>query len=305
MKILVIFTGGTIGSQIKDGWISPDNSAKYELIANYRGKAKFDTLSPYTILSEQLSATELNMLTECVFDNLDKGYDGIIVTHGTDTLQYSASVLGLMLGECKIPVVMVSANYPLSDKRSNGHINFKTAVEFIKKKQKGVFVAYKNTNEKHAHIHNAVHILRHAECTDEVYSLENQPYCIGRKVNKKHIPLTDEERQGTGRVLLCEKPEILKIDSIPADSFNYDLSRYKAVLISPYHSGTLNTLSENFKGFCQRAKEKNVEIFVPNVKCGIAYESSKIFCELGLKILPYCTQTKAYMELWINLSKKR
>ncbi len=305
MKILVIFTGGTIGSEVKDGWISPDSSAKYELIANYKGKAEFETLSPYTILSEQLSATEINKLTECVFDNIDKGFDGIIVTHGTDTLQYSASALGLMLGECKIPVVLVSANYPLHDKRSNGHINFKTAVDFIRKKHKGVFVAYKNTNEKHAHIHNAVHVLRHAECTDEVYSLDNQPLYIGKKMNKKHLPLTDREKQGTGRVSLCENPEILKIDSFPADNFLYNLDLYKAVIISPYHSGTLNTLSGKFQEFCQKAKEKNIEIFVPNVGYGITYESSKLFHELGLKILPYCTQTKAYMELWINLSKKR
>lgn len=305
MRILVVFTGGTIGSEVKDGWISPGSSAKYELIANYKGKVEFETLSPYTILSEQLSANELNMLTECVFQNIDKGFDGIIVTHGTDTLQYSASALGLMLGKCKVPVVFVSANYPLCDKRSNGHINFKTAVEFIKTKQNGVFVAYKNTNEKHANIHNAVHVLRHAECTDEVYSLDNQPLYIGKKLNRNHLPLTDEEKVGTGRILLKENPEILKIDSFPNDSFEYDLSKYKAVIISPYHSGTLNTLSEKFQQFCKKAKEKNVEIFVPNVRYGITYESSKLFRELGLKILPYCTQTKAYMELWINLSKKR
>ena len=45
MKILVIFTGGTIGSEVKDGWISPDSSAKYELIANYKGKVQFEYLT--------------------------------------------------------------------------------------------------------------------------------------------------------------------------------------------------------------------------------------------------------------------
>ena len=54
MKILVVFTGGTIGSCYNDGVISPDSSTRYKLIEMYKqngGYAEFDAISPYTVLS--------------------------------------------------------------------------------------------------------------------------------------------------------------------------------------------------------------------------------------------------------------
>ena len=139
MKVLVIFTGGTIGSQLSNGWISPDGHTKRELIRRYEeeygNSVQFVTKAPYSILSENLSSKKINILVKTVLESLDGGYDGIIVTHGTDTLQYSAAALSLALGNECIPVLLVSGNYPLDDSRSNGHINFAAAVEFIKQKK--------------------------------------------------------------------------------------------------------------------------------------------------------------------------
>lgn len=62
MKILVVFTGGTIGSCYNDGVISPDSSTSYKLIEMYKqngGYAEFDAISPYTVLSENLTASIL------------------------------------------------------------------------------------------------------------------------------------------------------------------------------------------------------------------------------------------------------
>ena len=42
MKILVVFTGGTIGSSVSDGWISPDDSMKYRLISEFRKNSDTD-----------------------------------------------------------------------------------------------------------------------------------------------------------------------------------------------------------------------------------------------------------------------
>ena len=127
MRILTVFTGGTIGSSLSKGAISPN------------------TVAPYTVLSENLSAEYLEKLRSCVEDNLNSGYDGIVVTHGTDTLQYSAAYLDLTLGLIETPVVLVSSNYPLPYSRANGLENFAAAVDFIRSKQgRGVFVSYLN-----------------------------------------------------------------------------------------------------------------------------------------------------------------
>ena len=93
MKILVIFTGGTIGSSIKDGWISTDSATKYALIEKYKenfgADISFETTEPYFLLSENLNADTLNLLIASVKSATEKNYDGIIITHGTDTLHFS------------------------------------------------------------------------------------------------------------------------------------------------------------------------------------------------------------------------
>ena len=62
MKILVIMTGGTIGSAVKDGWITNDVAAKSKLFGKVANSSIELTVStPYTILSENLSANELNL----------------------------------------------------------------------------------------------------------------------------------------------------------------------------------------------------------------------------------------------------
>ena len=44
------------------------------------------------------------MLVRTVKENADKGYDGIIVTHGSDTLQYSAAAIGYCMGLESLPI---------------------------------------------------------------------------------------------------------------------------------------------------------------------------------------------------------
>ena len=128
MRILVIFTGGTIGSTVTDGWISPDGATRYTLINAYQAahgeEISFSIRAPYSILSENLSAKNLTALTNEVCAAVKEDFDGVIVTHGTDTLQYAAAALAYATGNDCIPTVLVSSNYPLNDPRTNGHQNF-------------------------------------------------------------------------------------------------------------------------------------------------------------------------------------
>ena len=55
---------------------------------------------------------------------MKNAYDGVIITHGTDTLQYTAAFTGYIMAGAQIPIVLVSANYVLEDVRSNGVDNF-------------------------------------------------------------------------------------------------------------------------------------------------------------------------------------
>lgn len=292
MKILTILTGGTIGSSFCREFISLDHNSKNELLNGYE-HIEIDTFSPYTILSEHLNGDYLNMLLAAVGENLNKDYDGIIVTHGTDTLQYSASALSIAYNNAQIPVVLVSSNYVLQDPRANGKYNFKYAVEFIKEKIGGVFVSYKNTGGK-PEIHQGNMLLPHEIYSDDVKSIggafgyfENEKF-IQQGVIKKYKTISNINPGKNSPVLW------LKIHpgmSLP------DTNNYNAVLLEAYHSGTLPTLSPEFRNFCQNA---NVPIFVIGAKEGPQYDSVKEYKELGIKHLPFISPVYAYLRLWFE-----
>lgn len=166
MKIQAIFTGGTIGSgRGRDGRIAPQQEMRYKLLDWYQRfgeKMEFQAEEPYYILSENLGAENLNILMECVRGHLRKGWaDGILIMHGTDTLQYTAAILGYVFGWADIPIVLVSSDFPLEDERANGYTNFRYAVEFIKGGYgKGVFVSYSNPGDI-PKIHRGTRLLGH------------------------------------------------------------------------------------------------------------------------------------------------
>ena len=307
MKILVIFTGGTIGSAVSDGWISPSADMKYLLLEKYReitgDDTEFSTLNPYTILSENLSSENLNSLIETVSSNIDF-YDGIIVTHGSDTLQYAGSALSYAFG-CKcIPIVAVASNYPIEDERANGIDNFIGAVEFIKSQSgRGVFISYKNKDNP-VHIHRATRTICHMEANDELFSIDSQPFAYfdGKITINKNYKHSDN-CTFVKNAVFCENSGILTINVLPGESYNYDLSQYNAVILKPYHSGTLNTASENFRNFCKSAKIKGVPVFVVNAAEGVTYSSSKEFESLGVIALPMCSFPAIYMKIWLGVSK--
>ncbi len=311
MKILVIMTGGTIGSVQTGEWITPDETRSFALIDRYMKKhpdtdVTFETVTPFTTLSEHLSHEHLNKLVACVREYMDNGYGGIIITHGTDTLQYTAAALAYVFGGNSLPIVLVSSNFPLENRRANGHRNFAAAVAFIRSQSgRGTFVSYKNPDGV-TRLHRATRLLAHPETGEEVLSLGRAPYAVCE--DDVIIKNTAYRRGGISNDVyqyaeFQEDAGVLTILVRPGEMYAYDLDRVKAVLIRPYHSGTLNTESEAFRSFCKRACEKHIPIFVVDVKLSDGrYASTKVFDELGLIVLPLSAFVPMYMKLWLAVS---
>ena len=310
MNILVFFTGGRIGCAVENGWISTDDLTKYKLIELYKqqndaAQVTFNTITPYYILSENLSAVELTKLCECISENLSKEYDGIIVTHGTDTLQYTAAALSFAFSNINIPIVMVSSAYPLEDEKANGVANFSAAVSFIVEKAgKGVFVSYKNSFESKVNIHAGTRIVSHMESSADVYSIDNNPYafCENDKITLNGNFVSGDFYQITNPIKFCDFSGVLVVDGHPGDEFNYSLSNYKAVILMPYHSATLNTDNGKFIEFLKNAEKNRIPVFMVNASIGAQYESTKLYSKLNIIVLPTCTKPAIYMKCWIGAS---
>ncbi|MBQ5398959.1 MAG: asparaginase [Ruminococcus sp.] len=292
MKIAVIFTGGTIGSSIfDDGYIRTTPQNNNGLLQGL--DADFSVFEPYTTLSEQLDGDYITKLVSCVNDRLlEEKYDGIIITHGTDTLQYSASALALAFGDCNIPIVLVSSNFILTDPRSNGRDNMKFAFEFLKEKIGGVFVSYKNSGEA-PEIHVAKFILPHRPYNDTIRSMHGP---FGRFEDDSFIRLIrDYEKDSYGIFRLNRLSSVLWIKAHAGMRYPEAFGA-KAVLIESYHSGTLPTLNRDFVEFCKNCR---APLYLTGAGHEEPYESSKLFSELGIRVLPETSPIYAYMKLWV------
>ena len=293
MKLALIFTGGTISGEVKNGAVSPSEKTKSVLTEALGEDIAAESFQPYYILSEQLNGEYLTNLIKCVGERLKEDYDGIIITHGTDTLQYSAAAVSIAFGASGIPVVFVSSNHILSDRRSNGLSNFKYAIEFIKEKIGGVFVSYKNENRPEIFLADS--LLPHSSYSDKLTSVS---LVFGYFENESFIRVvSDYKKHSEGIFTLPKKSPVLFIKAYAGITYP-KTDNYKAVLLETYHSGTLPSEDEDFVNFC---KNSSVPIYITGVSDEIPYESTKIYKQLNVVVLKNISPIYAYISLWKEL----
>lgn len=282
MKILLVRTGGTIDSAEKDGFLSPFGNRVDGITPPFeKDGVVFDTVCPYTVLSENLTAEHLNQLLETMRENLHKGYDGVIVTLGTDTLQYVAAALGFAFGDT-LPIFTVSANFPLPDPRSNGCANFAAAIDGIRRGKTGVFTPYQSDETTETFL--STRLSAFPERSDRLWGWQgiSPVFATPEKV-----------RNGVFR----EKSGVQVVTPAPAQSYHLDPD-VKAVLLQPYHSATLPTADPAFQGFCRQAKGKGIPLYLTNTLDEIPYASSAVLDDLGVTVLPPCGSAAIYVKLW-------
>jgi len=83
---------------------------------------------PFLLDSAELNFSNWQILIKIIKDYVDK-VDGIVITHGTDTLVYTASALSYMLLNLPIPVVLTGAQKPLHDLRTDARNNLINSFE--------------------------------------------------------------------------------------------------------------------------------------------------------------------------------
>lgn len=308
MKILVIFTGGTIGSTVSGEYISTDNKKPYVILEQYnkmhKNTIEWVTESPYTILSENLTGDAMKLLLENVRKGCLSDFDGIIITHGSDTLQYTAAFLALMLGDDNIPVMLVSSNYVLEDSRANGMDNFSCAVDFIEKRYgRGVFVPYRNTGEN-CKVHRGELVMPHNMYSDNLTSLNDEIY--GEYIENGFV------KYDSKAVFSYEKGDeegfdtesgIMTVYACPGYVYPEIPEDIKAVLIHAYHSGTICVESESLRDFVSGAKQMGINVFLVGANPETDYESCSKYSEMGIEVLPVVSPIYAYVKLWINKGK--
>lgn len=268
-RICVIFTGGTIGSFADGDKVDLSSENKSALIEMYKQQygsdIRFDELRPLDILSENVQFEDLEAMGACLRAVNKSKYDGIIITHGTDTLSFTSTLFSQIFCDIAIPVVFVSALYPLNDDRSMGVENFAGAVKFIEEEAlRGVFISFKNDFEN-LRIHLASRITVAEQISGHFSSIMGAYLC--ELVNGKfvyhaspYIPKREAiaaPRKPYGKYDLCRDIVTIRARSfLDFSYYNFGHKKPKAVVIELYHSGTVCTAGEetnvlNFIEYCR------------------------------------------------------
>ncbi len=195
-SLAIVSTGGTIASRkdYRTGSVTSQFNANDILtaipelveIAHYR------TVPLATILSENMTPAIWQELARAVFKEIQDGAAGIIVTHGTDTMAYSAAALSFMI-DTPVPIVFVgsqrSADRPSSDSAMNVICAAATATSDL---GEVVIVMHETTNDDTCAIHRGTRVRKmHTSRRDAFRSLGIEP--VGRvEFPSRKVTLTSD-----------------------------------------------------------------------------------------------------------------
>lgn len=132
-KILIIYTGGTIGmiENSKTGALEPfdfeyliDNVPKIKRLDYDIDSFQFDIPLDSSAMTPS-HWQDIAYVIACFYDK----YDGFVVLHGTDTMAYTASALSFMLENLRKPVVITGSQLPIGEVRTDGEENLITSLQ--------------------------------------------------------------------------------------------------------------------------------------------------------------------------------
>lgn len=140
--ILLLTTGGTIASLPGGEGLEPQRSEVMERELNQlRSYYKITVKDVMCLDSSNIRPEEWQRIAAYIFE-LRADYDGIVVSHGTDTMAYSASAVTFMLPNIDLPVVFTGSQLPLADILSDGPDNLRTAFAMAASGHPGIFLAF-------------------------------------------------------------------------------------------------------------------------------------------------------------------
>ena len=136
-KILMLGTGGTIACVSSADGLVPalDGPAMIKLVPELENVCAIETKQILNLDSSNLAPQHWKIIAEAITAHYEQ-YDGFVITHGTDTMAYTAAALSQMLCNCQKPVVLTGAQLPIqaegSDAPDNIYHSFLAATSSLK-----------------------------------------------------------------------------------------------------------------------------------------------------------------------------
>jgi L-asparaginase len=137
-KILLIYTGGTIG-MVKDsqtGHLVPFDFK--QILEQVPELSQFDLIIESVSFDHPIDSSNMSpKVWVDLVDIIEKNYftyDGFVILHGSDTMAYTASALSFMIENLAKPIIITGSQLPIGVIRTDGKENLVTAIEIAASK---------------------------------------------------------------------------------------------------------------------------------------------------------------------------
>ncbi|MDR1927762.1 MAG: asparaginase domain-containing protein [Oscillospiraceae bacterium] len=279
IKILVIFTGGTIGSKMRGGVIDTDGCAGETLLRAFaestQTKVVFDAIQPMSLLSENLLPKHWETLYRALLARDLTQYDGIVITHGSDTLPYTSAAFGFLLCGLQKPVVFVASNRGIGEPGSNGLENFTAAVQFVQNAGlPGVFAVFKD-NREHMTVYLGTRLLEADYMEDQYHSYAGIDF--GEMIGGRFFPCA-HDKNPDAKALFALPKRVLAAEVrfqrpvfyiVPHPGLDYALfaleaTRPAAILHGLYHSSTacVEPEAHSLAAFAAKCARMGIDLYL-------------------------------------------
>ena len=211
-NISILSTGGTIASKIdyRTGAVTSQFTAEDIMasIPELGDIANYNCRMIYSILSENMRPDYWIELARAVHEEITNGADGIIITHGTDTMMYTAAALSFMI-ETPVPIVIVgsqrSADRPSSDNAMNAICAATVATSDI---AEVCVVMHGSTSDDFCYIHRGTKVRKmHTSRRDAFHSINAKPIGQVDYMSRKIKTMSNYTKRGEKNLSLNDKLE--------------------------------------------------------------------------------------------------
>ncbi len=225
--VIIASTGGTIASRVdyETGAVKPALTSRdlAALVPEVFDIADIDTSIVFSIFSENLEPRHWEYIVEKTREFIEKGYDGVILTHGTDTMHYTAAALSFALRDLPVPVILVGSQRSSDRPSSDAAFNLISAVVAAAKApfSEVAIVMHGETGDTYALAHRGVKVRKmHTSRRDAFQSINDIPLARIYPYEKKIVMLRgDYVKRDPNRSLKIENgfdPKVALIKFYPS-----------------------------------------------------------------------------------------
>jgi len=268
-RVSIVSTGGTIASRVDyaTGGVHAAISSRdlLSIVPELSDIAAVDADILYSVFSENIGSKHWSGMARKVGEKIEDGVEGVVITHGTDTMGYSSAALSFALRGLPVPVIFVgsqrSSDRPSSDAATNlvGAVNVASRAPFAEV----VLGMHETTSDRAIVFHRGTKVRKcHTSARYAFQSVNSQP--LARLVDGEiEMIANDYRKRGEGELEIEdsfeEKVALIKFhpDFNPGIIDWFVDNGYRGIVLEGTGLGHINT---GYYSSVERASQEGIYV---------------------------------------------